>query len=312
MLSDIEISQLRRFNAIVETGSFVEAARRLNITQQALSASIAKLEDTAGVRFLERKRGSSVHMTAFGRLLLARGRSYLALSDRLTSEIELLRDARGGSVTVGIGETMTGRPVAAAIRRFNRQRPDVQLSLIEGYTESFSERLLSGELDFVIGGPSYEQNQFNDLRVQHLFETRDVLAVRSQHPLVGVPNVGLRELAAYPWIVPGYRGDVYKAIQLAYMKARIAPPVRVVQSDAIALGTWLCLDDDYVVSVSPDLVGAWIAMGALTTLDCQETTLTRPACAITRRHDRLAPAAEMLLNEILREYDGSGASVAGF
>lgn len=298
---EIDVGELRRFVAVVEAASFVEAARRLNITQQALSTSIARMEARAGVRFLDRKRGGRVTLTLYGRLLLSRARTQIALAERMMREIGQLRDARGGSVAIGIGETMTGRPVADAIRRYHAEHPDVQLQLVEGYTEMLIDRLLAGEVDFVAGGPSHDPAVAGDLEFRHLFEIRDVLAARREHPLAGAERVSLADLARFPWIVPAYRGDVYDAIQLAYMRAKLAPPARVLRSDAMTVGSWLCLDDDYIVTVSPDLIGPLLQLGGLVTLTPTETTLVRHACIITRRDVRLTPAAAGLMEQIVFE-----------
>ena len=300
-MHDIDLAQLRRFIAVVDTGSFMKAARQLNVTQQALSASVARMEDIAGVRFLDRKRGGRISLTAFGRLLLSRARTQVAMAERMLGEIALLRDARGGSVTVGIGETMTGRHVATAIRRFHRQQPDVQLRLIEGYTEMMIDKLIAGEVDFVAGGPSHDPAHGSDLEYRHLFEIRDVLAVRRNHPLAAASGLSLRDLADFTWMMPAFRGDVYEAIQVAYVRAKLPPPRRVVRSDAMAVGAWLCMDDDYILTVSPDIVGTLIELGALVALDLAETTIVRHACLITRRDQRLSPAALRLTEEILFE-----------
>lgn len=301
MIPDLDTAQLKRFIAVVECGGFAAGARQLNMTQQALSASIARLEETTGVRFLDRRRGSGVALTAFGRLLLERARTHVALSDRLMREIALLRDACGGSVVVGIGETMTGRPVAAAIARFNRQHPDVQLRLIEDYTEKLVARLASNEVDLVIGGPSYALEDTGDFEIQHLFDVEDVLAVRREHPLAGRANVGLAELATYPWIVPGARNDVFRQIQIVYSREQLTPPRNILRSDAVAVGTWLCLDNDYIVFISPDMVGALQHFGLMATLDCPGFGMVRHACLFTRRPAQLAPAAERLMAEIIFE-----------
>jgi DNA-binding transcriptional LysR family regulator len=300
-MHEIELVQLRRFLAVVDAGSFNEAAQRLNITQQALSASIARMEDVAGIRFLDRKRGGRLSLTAAGRLLVARARTQVALSERMMGEIELLRDARGGTVTIGIGETMTGRHVATAIRRFHRRQPDVQIRLIEGYTEMMIEKLMAGEVDFVAGGPSHDPAHGADLEYRHLFEIRDVLAVRQRHPLAGARGLSLRDLAGFTWMMPAFRGDVYEAIQLAHMRAKLLPPKRIVRSDAIAIGSWLCLDDDYIISVSPDMVGPLLDLGALVILDIADTTIVRHACLITRRDVRLNAAVQQLIEEIAFE-----------
>lgn len=303
MIPELEIIQLRRFAAIVEAGTFVEAARRLNITQQALSASMARMEDSAGVRFLERRRGSTIELTASGRLLLARARTYLAMSDRLMTEIAQLRDARGGTATLAVGETMTGRRVATAIRKFQESRPDVQLRLIEGYTEQFVDGLLRGEIDFVIGSTSHDLAGNDELEFRYLFEVNDVIAVRRGHPLADRATVSLQDLSSVGWIVPGFRGDTLKAVKHAYVTAGLPPPTRIIQSDAIALGTWLCLDGDYVVVVSPDLVSVLREFGIVAVLNAPEPRLVRHASVITRRYARLSPPAAALLAHILRSID---------
>jgi DNA-binding transcriptional LysR family regulator len=306
---DIELTQLRRFVAVVEHGSFIEAAQSLNITQQALSSSIARMEDSAGVRFLDRKRGGRLSLTIFGRLLLARARTQIAMSERTMSEIGLLRDARGGSVTVGIGETMAGRPVATAIRRFHAQQPDVQIRLIESYTEMMIDKLIAGEVDFVAGGPSHDPAHTADLEYRHLFEIRDVLAVRRTHPLAGRTGLTLADLVPYTWMVPAFRGDCYDAVQLAYMRAKCDPPQHFIRTDAIAVGSWLCMDDDYIITVSPDMVGTLLDLGALVTLDLADTTLVRHACVITRRDVKLGPAANRLMEEIVFEAERTATGV---
>jgi len=307
---DIELTQLRRFLTVVDCGSFIDAAQRLNITQQALSSSIARMEEAAGVRFFDRKRGGRPSMTVFGRLLVARARTQLAMSERTMNEIGLLRDARGGSVTIGIGETMAGRQVATAIRRYHRQQPDVQIRLIEGYTEMMIEKLVAGEIDFVAGGPSHDPAHAADLDYRHLFEVRDVLAVRQNHPLAGARALSLRDLSGFTWMVPAFRSDVYDAIQLAYMRAKLTPPKRFIQTDAIAVGSWLCMDDDYIITVSPDLVGPLLSLGVLVTLDIDDSTLVRHACIITRRDVKLSPAANRLMEEVVFEAQ-RGAAESG-
>lgn len=311
---DIELTQLRRFVMVVEAGSFIEAAQRLNITQQALSSSIARMEEMAGVRFLDRKRGGRHSLTVFGRLLLARARTQIALAERMMGEIELLRDARGGSVTVGIGETMTGRHVATAIRRFHRQQPDVQIRIVEGYTEMMIDKLVLGEVDFVCGGPSHDPAHIDMLEFRHLFEIRDVLAVRRTHPLAGARQLSLRDLQDFTWMMPAFRGDIYEAIQVAHMRAHLPPPKRIIRSDASVIGSWLCIDDDYILTVSPDMVGALVELGAMATLDLSETTILRHACLISRRDMRLSPAALRLTEEIMFEAErthGPPPSAAG-
>jgi len=62
----VEMKQLRYFIAIAETGSFSKAAKKLYISQPALSQQISKLEEQVGVNLIERNT-RSVQLTAAGR-----------------------------------------------------------------------------------------------------------------------------------------------------------------------------------------------------------------------------------------------------
>src|SRR5688500_19749950 len=67
---------MRHFLAIVETGTFTEAARRVHLSQPALSASIRRLEDALGAPLLLRGR-TGAEPTAAGHALIPRARAAL-------------------------------------------------------------------------------------------------------------------------------------------------------------------------------------------------------------------------------------------
>ena len=303
VIPEIEVLQLRRFAAVLECGSFVEAARRLNITQQALSASISRMEEATGVRFLERKRGSTIELTASGRLLLARAHTHIAMSDRLMNEIAHLRDATGGSITLAVGETMTGRDVARAIIEFQKTCPDVHIRIIEGYTDSFVDDLLHGEVDFIIGSTSQDLSGSSEVECHYLEKVRDVIVVRADHPLAGGGSASLEVLAGYGWILPGFRGDSLKVVTQAYTAAGLDPPALVIQGDAQALGIWLLLESTYLAMVSPDMVSALVENGLLVVLDTPPFQPMRQAGILTRRVPAPSVLVRALVEHILRSLD---------
>jgi DNA-binding transcriptional LysR family regulator len=165
------------------------------------------------------------------------------------------------------------------------------------------EKLILGEVDFVCGGPSHDPAHSDLLEFRHLFEIRDVLAVRRAHPLANSRELTLQDLQNFTWMMPAVRGDIYEAIQVAHMRAKLPPPRRILRSDAVVVGSWLCMDDDYVLTVSPDMIGTLIELGALVTLHLNETTILRHACLISRRDLKLNPAALRLTEEIMFEVE---------
>jgi LysR family transcriptional regulator, low CO2-responsive transcriptional regulator len=85
-----EIRQVLAFVAIVDTGSFTLAAKRLNLTQSAISHSLRSLEDSLNTRLLDRK-GKSHRLTASGEIFLTHCRAVLKELDMAVCNVDALQ-----------------------------------------------------------------------------------------------------------------------------------------------------------------------------------------------------------------------------
>lgn len=85
-----EIRQVLAFVAIVETGSFTLAAKKLNLTQSAISHSLRSLEDSLNARLLDRK-GKSHSLTPSGEVFLKHCRTVLLELDNAVRSMDALQ-----------------------------------------------------------------------------------------------------------------------------------------------------------------------------------------------------------------------------
>ena len=86
LLMSVEIRELRAFAAVAEEGSLSAAARRLHLSQSALSQTIQSLERQLGVQLLLRSR-TGVTATEAGAILLREGRALLAQYDQMLAGV---------------------------------------------------------------------------------------------------------------------------------------------------------------------------------------------------------------------------------
>ncbi|HEX7146599.1 MAG TPA: LysR family transcriptional regulator, partial [Actinomycetota bacterium] len=93
---DLELRHLRCLTAIVDAGSFTDAAIDLGVSQAAVSRTLLSLEAVLGVRLLHRT-SRSVTPTTAGVQVLARARHLLAEADNL------VREATTGHTRLRIG-----------------------------------------------------------------------------------------------------------------------------------------------------------------------------------------------------------------
>ncbi|MEO8445772.1 MAG: LysR family transcriptional regulator [Gammaproteobacteria bacterium] len=295
----MEHRQLERFLAVIEHGSLAAAARQLHLTQQALSASLANLEQELGVRLFDRSPGGVTQPTRHGTALIRHARAQLAGAERARQELQSLSDGRAGTVTVGLGEAFAGDIIAEAVLRFRKARPGIRVNLIEGYSDKLRARLYDGEFDFIAAGVSaYELAEGFTREV--IYSTRDVVAVRPEHPLAGRRGLTLKDLEGFAWLVPYSRPADLQIIVEAFVAENLEPPRQVVGSDAYRIGMHLLLASDLLIMVSPALIAPELGRrpAALRVLNIDRPTVDRQASLIFPGQRPLTPPAALLLEEV--------------
>jgi DNA-binding transcriptional LysR family regulator len=140
---DLELRHLRCLVAIVDTGTFTDAAIELGISQAAVSRNLQALEQVLGVRLLHRT-SRSVTPTTAGVHALAQARQVLAAADNLIAE------ATTGHTRLRIGHAWSamGRHTREFQRRWAAAYPDVELQLIR--TNSATGGLAEGLCDMAV------------------------------------------------------------------------------------------------------------------------------------------------------------------
>jgi DNA-binding transcriptional LysR family regulator len=143
------LEPLRHFVSVVEEGTFTRAARRVHLTQPALSASIRRLELELGASLLERDRRGA-RPTAAGSALLPHARAALAAIEDGRRAVREVAGLASGEVRVGAGTTVCAFLLPPVMASFRRRHPGVRLRLLEATTPEVLARLEGGELDLGI------------------------------------------------------------------------------------------------------------------------------------------------------------------
>jgi DNA-binding transcriptional LysR family regulator len=294
----VEIKQLKRLLTVIERGSLAAAAPHLGLTQQALGSSIANLEKELGVALFDRGPGGVTTPTAYGAMLAQHARAILASATRAEEELAAFRDARGGSVRLGVGESVAPDVIARAVRELHVSRPDVRITLFEDYSEILLERLAEGQIDFIAG--SDDGTLDGELLRTPLYTCRDVIVVRSRHPLAGRKGLTLADLQPFTWMAPYSRPSDAKVIAQAFERANLPPPGHFIWTDAPIVGAQLLLMDDFIFMTSPAMVSDAIGLGqdAIVKLDIASPSVERRAGLTYQTVTKLNPSAMLLMDMI--------------
>ncbi len=182
---DVELRQLRCLVAIVEEGTFTDAAAALGVSQAAVSRTLASLEHALGVRLL-RRTSREVTPTPTGSRVVSHARRVLGEVDDLVTE------ATSGHVRLRIGYAWSalGRHTLDFQRRWGAAHPETDLRLLR--INSPTAGLAEGACDLSVVRRPLDERRFDSAIVGL---ERRMCAMAADDPLARRRSVRLAELS---------------------------------------------------------------------------------------------------------------------
>jgi DNA-binding transcriptional LysR family regulator len=218
--------RLELLREVARHGSFSRAAAALYLTQPAVSRQIAKLEQEAGVRLLERS-ARGLRLTEAGRVAVERAEVIAGQLAAAEAELEAIATLSAGRLRLSAFPTAASTLALDAIKTFRRAHPDVELTFVEAGTNEGLRRLRGGEVDLAVAFREHGRSapaEWDDLDAEFLLVDPLYVAVAANHRLASKPTIRLRDLAGDGWIQAvraGETGITYQACLAAGFEPRI-------------------------------------------------------------------------------------------
>ena len=193
----LNCTELQVFVVAAEMENFSQAARRLHLSQPAVSQRIHSLETHLGVRLFE--RGSrSVSLTSAGRTLLPMARDLLERAQAIEETMWSLEEEITGHIIIGCTTTAGkyGLPLLAAA--FNQEYPNVRVTIQMCQPGFAAEPLLAQEVHV---GISDSKIVHPDIVYQAFFTDRVVLVAPAEHPFANRSSIEPIELLGQSFIL---------------------------------------------------------------------------------------------------------------
>ncbi len=199
------LSQLRTFLAIAREGHMTRAATHLHLTQPAVSAQLAKLEEELGQPLFDR--------TPKGMVLTEAGTTFRSYVERALARIEDGRIAldeliglQRGSLSVGGGATATTYVLPPVLGRLHEEHSAIRFFVREQSSQQSVEDVLSGELDLGIVTlpvkmPLESRAPAAKLEIEPWVEDELRLIVPPEHPLSEKDSFRWAELDDQPLVL---------------------------------------------------------------------------------------------------------------
>jgi len=291
----MKLTALQALVAAVEDGSLRGAARRLGVSQPALTKMIRELEIELAAPLLVRT-SQGVLPTAQGQVLFEHARK---VSRELLTATDLIRQLGGdmrGELSIGVVPVALMLLIPETLRTFGHAFPGIRLRVSEELYIAQLQRLRSGQVDIAVGGIP-EGLASGEFVTEELMSTRMVVVVRKGSPLAKARR--LAQLADAPWVYTGTGNDTGYARQLFESHGLVPPPVGAVVNSTLTLIS-LVGSGDYVGLMPQQIAQHPLAATYLRIVPTAEAGLPLRVGAIVRSNSVVSPAVRQFIAHLHR------------
>jgi DNA-binding transcriptional LysR family regulator len=187
------------FCEAAHANNFTLAAKKLNMTQPAVSMQIKTLEDQLQVKLFER-HGRSMQVTQAGQALIPRARHIIALAIQTEELMRAAKDEVLGDLTVGCSLPSANPILIHLAARFQQLYPLVRMRIPTVSNEELIQKIVHGEYNL---GIMQIVKQCDPLECQPLFEDAIVLIAPAMHPFSQRDSIQPAELRGQKFVCQG-------------------------------------------------------------------------------------------------------------
>lgn len=163
---------------IANCGNITLAAKKLGITQPALSSYLANVENILGMSLFERD-GRYLVPTYLGEVYLEKARKILALGDEFQQQVNQVVSGHQGRLRVGIPLRRSPHLVPSALKIFRNYYPNVELILQEGNQHVLRQLLDQDKVDLLLCNLVEPQENLSYI---HICNDPVILLIQQEHP----------------------------------------------------------------------------------------------------------------------------------
>jgi DNA-binding transcriptional LysR family regulator len=283
------------FLVLADTLSFRRTAERVHLSQPAVTALIARLEEALGARLFDRTT-RNVQLTGPGQVFLAQAQRLRHMTEEAVRAVREVATLQSGQVAMAAMPSLAATVVPRVFARFRAQHPGISLQLMDTLSQPAFELVRAGRVDFALtaANPAYA-----DLDYLPLASDGFVLLIPQGHALArGRKALSWAQVAQLPHISMPLPSSVRQYADAAFLEHRIrfAPQFELEHLASIkalvAAGLGVAALPELAADVGPD--------EGIVRRPLRDPDLRRPVGLVTLRGKSLSPAAVAMV-ALLRE-----------
>ena len=294
----ISLKQIRYFIATAERGQITQAATDISISQSAVTTAIKDLENILAVKLFFRSR-KGMELTTAGREFLSHAYEILQKLEEATT-IKSISHSVEGELSIGLTYTVLGYFFPAHLDKLRRMFPLLNITLHEKNRETIEEGLSSGLYDISLLLTSNIMHP--SIETEMLLSSPRRLWTSSNHPLLELEKIKLKDISKYPYIMLTVDEAAYTSIKY-WSQANYQPKV-ILRTTSVEATRSLVANNQGVTILSDMVYRQWSLEGKrIETRVCADPIPAMNIGLGWRKNVSFTPAMEAFRTYFLQEFN---------
>lgn len=292
----LNFNLLRVFYEVARTSSATQAAKRLFISQPAVSNDLKKLNDLIGFQLLK-KTSKGMQLTRKGEALYQYIKKIFDIEKEIEAFLLQIDEVQTGTVSLGFSTLYARYLISKLTKFFHEAFPGIILRYYSGSSQAVLTRLKNLQIEIAVAAryleiPSIEYIPFRKEKL--------VLLASMKHDFVKKGIIEFQELANQRFIMKEYGSATGETVKSAFEKRNINPDIvaELVNLDVILE----MIEDNQGVAFLPELIMNHLDSDRnLITIDISDESLYFNSYLAVQKNEKLSPAAQRLM-DVIRVY----------
>lgn len=281
---------MRAFIEVAQAATFAEAAKRLFLSQPALSTSIKNMESQLGGKLFTRTT-RRIELTPEGKNFLPKAKRVLADYDAALEDVRALFKVQQGSLTVSAMPSFAEGQLALILEGFCAQNPNISVRILDVVMEQVIDKVLSqrAEIGFV-----FKPKNLQGLSFTPLFTDEFCVVMAKNHKLASAESCQLTALSAYPFVAMNRESSIRRWLDEAMTKANHS--LNIV-AEASQLGTiGQLVSHNIGIAIVPQLCTVQMQNKGLLVKSIDDLNLSKEVGIVTQNPINLSAAGQSLID----------------
>ena len=287
----INFNQLRTFCQAAKHGSYTTAAKKLYVTQPAVTAQMKLLEDHCNLK-LFKKKGRKVYLTDEGKTLYQYARKIFDYEKEIEDVVQDMRKLKRGVLRLGTTKTYARYFMPLMITNFRETYPHIQIHLDEGSSKNMTLSLLDFQNEIAIIAKTEEHP---DVCFFPFSKEEVVLIAAPDHHLAGKSPTTFEYISKEPIIMKEIGSGTRKLVNNIFAKYNCMP-VMLMETSNTEFIKQLVQRGDGISFLVKEAVAVELRDGKLATVPLQGHRLFLDISVAYLKDQHLSPPAKAFLD----------------